>query len=271
MKPTTKPQRTAEQRAEEEAIRRQHAENPVRQAPAGAINRQSFTAILNLVAKFKASRESQGLMLAEVAERMGMDAPALSRLETGKVLNPTLATLYKWAEALGQQLDVHVSNMNEEEHRGIFAHYGAAASWGQHLETTLMTILMANGRLRGTATTTQEIDALETILGKKTLGNLARTVRAEVQLPEQTEEMIRIALDKRNYLIHHFFSERAFDFNTATGRQKLLTELREIQAILCAANTLARTLLNGLAKVLGITPEMIEAELQEMRRGAGVF
>lgn len=109
MKPTTKPKRTAEQRAEEEAVRRQHATNPVRQRPAGAVNQQSFTAILSLVARFKALRESKGLTLAEVAERMEIDPPALSRLETGKMLNPTLATLHKWAEALGQKLDVDLS------------------------------------------------------------------------------------------------------------------------------------------------------------------
>lgn len=109
MKPTIKPKRTAEQRAEEEAVRRQHAANPVRRLPPGAINRQSFAAILGLVARFKAVREGQGLTLAEVAARMGIDAPALSRLETGKVLNPTLATLHKWAEALGQNLDVNLS------------------------------------------------------------------------------------------------------------------------------------------------------------------
>jgi DNA-binding XRE family transcriptional regulator len=110
MKPTITPKRTAEQRAEEEAIRRQHAVNPVRQRPATAIGQQSFTAILNLVARFKAVRESQELTLAEVARRMGIDPPALSRLETGKVLNPTLATLHKWAEALGQKLDVELSS-----------------------------------------------------------------------------------------------------------------------------------------------------------------
>jgi DNA-binding XRE family transcriptional regulator len=101
-----KPKRTAEERAEEEVIRRQHAANPVCQRPANAINRQSFAAILSLVARFKAVRESQGLTLAEVAGRMGIDPPALSRLETGKMLNPTLATLHKWAEALGEKLDV---------------------------------------------------------------------------------------------------------------------------------------------------------------------
>ena len=110
MKPTTKPTRTAEQRAEEEAVRRQHTANPVRQLPAGAIKGPSFAAILALVTRFKAVRESQGLTLAEVAERMGIDAPALSRLETGKMLNPTLATLHKWAEALGQKLEVGLSS-----------------------------------------------------------------------------------------------------------------------------------------------------------------
>jgi transcriptional regulator with XRE-family HTH domain len=100
MKPTTKPTRTAQQRAEEEAIRRQHTAKPIRQLPSSAISQQSFTAILRLVARFKTLRERQGLTLAEVASRMGIDAPALSRLETGKMLNPTLATLYKWAEAL---------------------------------------------------------------------------------------------------------------------------------------------------------------------------
>jgi DNA-binding XRE family transcriptional regulator len=109
MKPTTKPQRSAEQRAAEEAVRRQHAANPVRQWPAGAINRQSFAAILGLVGQFKVARESQGLTLAEVAERMGIDPPALSRLETGKMLNPTLATLHKWAEALRLKLAVDLS------------------------------------------------------------------------------------------------------------------------------------------------------------------
>lgn len=108
MKPTAKPTRTEQQRLEEEAIRRQHAANPIRQRPAGAVNQRSFAAILDVVARFKKAREQLGLTLAEVAGRMGIDAPALSRLETGKMLNPTLATLHKWAEALGHKLDMEL-------------------------------------------------------------------------------------------------------------------------------------------------------------------
>jgi len=112
MKPAMKPKRTAEQLAEEQAVRRQHAANPVRQRPVGALDRRSFTAIIELMARFKAAREKQGLTLAEVATRMGVDPPALSRLETGKTLNPTIATLFKWAEALGQKVDVELSADN---------------------------------------------------------------------------------------------------------------------------------------------------------------
>ena len=108
MKPAATPKRTAEERGAEEAIRRQHAAHPIKHRPAGAINQEAFAAILGLAGKFKAAREQQGLTLAEVAERMGIDAPALSRLETGKMLNPTLATLHKWAEALGRKLDVEL-------------------------------------------------------------------------------------------------------------------------------------------------------------------
>lgn len=108
MKPTTKPKRTTEQRAEEEAIRRDHVANP-RQRPPGALGQRSFLGILRLVAQFKLERENQGLTLAEVAQRMGIDAPSLSRLETGKMLNPTLATLQKWAEALGRKLNLELS------------------------------------------------------------------------------------------------------------------------------------------------------------------
>ena len=106
MRRGTKAKRTAEQIAEEQAIRPQHATNPAQRRPAGAIDQRSFTAIINLMARFKAAREYQHLTLAEVAARMGIDAPALSRLENGKMLNPTLATLFNWAEALGQKLEV---------------------------------------------------------------------------------------------------------------------------------------------------------------------
>jgi ribosome-binding protein aMBF1 (putative translation factor) len=50
------------------------------------------------------ARERAGLSLADVTQRSGIDAPALSRLENGQNPNPTLATLSRYAHALGKRL-----------------------------------------------------------------------------------------------------------------------------------------------------------------------
>jgi hypothetical protein len=50
------------------------------------------------------ARERAGLSLAEVTLRSGIDSPALSRLENGLNPNPTLATLSRYAQALGKHI-----------------------------------------------------------------------------------------------------------------------------------------------------------------------
>jgi DNA-binding XRE family transcriptional regulator len=52
----------------------------------------------------KKERERQGLTLADLSERTGIDQAALSRLETGIRDNPTLETLYRIALALGKEI-----------------------------------------------------------------------------------------------------------------------------------------------------------------------
>ena len=49
-------------------------------------------------------RERLGLSLADVAERAKIDKGALSRLENGQQLNPTVNTLARYAQALGKSL-----------------------------------------------------------------------------------------------------------------------------------------------------------------------
>jgi DNA-binding Xre family transcriptional regulator len=57
-------------------------------------------ALHEVMFELKRERDRQGLTLAELADRTGIDAAALSRLETGKQANPTLDTLYRIAHAL---------------------------------------------------------------------------------------------------------------------------------------------------------------------------
>jgi hypothetical protein len=62
-----------------------------------------YLSIRQAVFALKKAREAAGLSLADVAERSGIDKGALSRIETGQHLNPTVSTLCRYALALGKR------------------------------------------------------------------------------------------------------------------------------------------------------------------------
>jgi len=63
-----------------------------------------------LLRQLKAAREAKGLSLADLTELTGMDRSALSKLETGQRSNPTVATLVRYAEAVGKRLVVSLAD-----------------------------------------------------------------------------------------------------------------------------------------------------------------
>ena len=52
------------------------------------------------LAGLRHERERQGLSLTDMAERTGIDRATISKLETGKLANPTVGTLRTYAKAL---------------------------------------------------------------------------------------------------------------------------------------------------------------------------
>lgn len=61
-----------------------------------------------MLCKLKKHRENQGLSLTDVAKRCGTDRAAISRLENGVYLNPTVDTLYRYAQAVGADIGFSV-------------------------------------------------------------------------------------------------------------------------------------------------------------------
>ena len=76
-------------------------------AEVSKLNREEF-AILDQIL---AARKEAGLTQAQIAKRMGTQAPAIARLEnalaTGKH-SPSLSTLRKYAAALGKRVELHL-------------------------------------------------------------------------------------------------------------------------------------------------------------------
>jgi len=53
------------------------------------------------LASARKAREDRGLTVSGVADRMGVDHAAVSRLESGKQANPTVNTVMRYVEAIG--------------------------------------------------------------------------------------------------------------------------------------------------------------------------
>jgi ribosome-binding protein aMBF1 (putative translation factor) len=100
--------RAPEARAEEvrvrEALEREYRETGTLKTTGDGTTMGDLVAFRRFVMSLRRERERLGLSLADVAERAKIDKAALSRLENGQQLNPTVNTLTRYARALGKSL-----------------------------------------------------------------------------------------------------------------------------------------------------------------------
>ena len=104
--------KTAEERVREQTLRdRLQKEKPSQEdlVRSGACNPDAvmtmgmYFDIQRALQALKREREQSGLSIADVAERSGLDRAVVSRLEHGKQDNPTVATLMRYAAAVGKR------------------------------------------------------------------------------------------------------------------------------------------------------------------------
>jgi hypothetical protein len=67
--------------------------------------------------------------------------------------------------------------------------------------------------------TPDEYDDFQQKLSKRTLGQLIRELKKKITVEHNAEILLQDALDKRNYLTHHFFKEHSYDFGNAERRR----------------------------------------------------
>ncbi len=98
----------AEHRAEEaeirEALDREYRETQTIEAAGDAIATEDLLAFSRFMLSLRRERERLGLSLADVATLACIDKAALSRLENGLQVNPTVNTLATYVCAVGKSL-----------------------------------------------------------------------------------------------------------------------------------------------------------------------
>jgi hypothetical protein len=125
----------------------------------------------------------------------------------------------------------------------VFACFGSAAQRAQHFELAFAEFLLDYNRITKRAVTLHDLETLDQRLRKRTLGTLLREFSKYVTIQDsKVVDFLETALEKRNFLMHHFFREREGKLRLQTDRMDLLSELTGIDHLLENAGTLIRAM-----------------------------
>ncbi len=159
----------------------------------------------------------------------------------------------------------------EEEVREVYARFGLAAYGAQCLEQELIGALIYLDLLpkkRGNLETKEWealFDSYTEEQSKRTLGKMISILEDITAIPPNLSESLSYALEKRNWLIHHYFRDRVIYFNSSEGRARMIAELDEITEIFRYADSLLEELFKPVRMKYGITDEVLAQSIAELR------
>ncbi len=146
----------------------------------------------------------------------------------------------------------------------VYAQFGLVMYQVQCFERTLAILLVT-----AYAPDLQEItrSQYEELLGKyfqRTLGTLINQLREFITISRQLETSLSRALQKRNWLVHRYFWERAITFMKEDGREQMIKELREIGQFFEDMDLKLTTIVEEWGRKQGITEETTLRSLQKL-------
>ena len=150
------------------------------------------------------------------------------------------------------------------EIREVYARYGLAMYQVQCVERQLAILLASEYGLGPRKITRSQYDQLLQSHFKKTLGGLRHHLEKAVVLPNDFEKTLRVALEKRNWLAHRYFWERAGHFVSEKGRSKMVLELQEAIDYFENLDTKLTEISDAWARRHNITSKDLERALERI-------
>ena len=148
------------------------------------------------------------------------------------------------------------------ERREVFALFGLASYHAQCLERQIGIMLST---CYNHAFSTASPDARDLIFDEhfsKTLGALIRKLESTITVPPNLAESLQAALKKRNWLIHHYFYDRASDILSSPGRHAMMKELTELYMEFNRLDTHLDSVMDRWCEKAGLSKHIEEAMSQ---------
>lgn len=148
-----------------------------------------------------------------------------------------------------------------DDPKEVYAFYGLAGYAAQVLEQGLVTWVVALRMAGEQRLTTIMVERLFDEFEERTFGQLLRIVRERVQVSSDFEGLLEKALQRRNFLVHKFFSTHSADFLSDAGRRVMIKELRDAVALFEQADKAAESIYFPLLSRLGVSEAIMEQQM----------
>jgi hypothetical protein len=155
-----------------------------------------------------------------------------------------------------------------EQIREVYARYGLAVYHGQLVERQLAMLLATEFGPGPERITRSQFDDLLGGYFQETLGRLAQRLE-RLGCSQDVVGDVQACLKARNWLVHHYFWDRAAQFTKTGGRDKMIAELDRIRDDFDKLDERLTKMTLEWARAHGITERDFEESVQAvLREGA---
>jgi len=159
--------------------------------------------------------------------------------------------------------------LDGRQRRETFARFGLAAYQAQCVERALAILLASTHNPVFLQSSAGEQDRFFDTEFAKTMGVLVRTIGERVSLAPDLESRLGRAVDLRNWLMHRYFWERAWEITDNDGRERMIAELEEAANLLGALDDELSEISAKWLDEIGVSRGTVEALVaQWMDRGS---
>ena len=167
--------------------------------------------------------------------------------------------------------------MDTLEHRKkIYTSFGLAMFRAQCAEQSIMQLLVFFDFFDKRVETEESAEQWEKDFdefGKATSIKITqRLIKAMNELrviDEEIEELLTLAQEKRNWLVHNYFNDRSLDITSEKGRDKMLEELDDAISIFNQVEEILSPITKELCDKYGLSEDVLEGIKHEMYSSSG--
>lgn len=154
---------------------------------------------------------------------------------------------------------------NAKRRRELFGRYGLAMYHAQCVEKSLALLTSTVFHKDFLKSSVDIREKIQSQSFSKTLGKLIHKLESQVTIPPNLKNNLLDALNKRNWLAHDYFYDRAEALLTQDGNEKMIEELTDLYDFFSTLDQQLMSTVDKWSKKVGIA-EQIENDFKEIQK-----